>query len=217
MSQSIGANELLFKDDFKGPLNRANWDFNEFDKGGSFYGRTQQRQSLPEASNGVLHLQLDTFNPTGGPKFDSFLGSEAITTRSFGLKNGAGVAFEARAKFVGPTHGGIVGGFFTFAGTNSVHDEIDYEALSNDAVGNRNRIQTNVYAHEPLGKGHPAFKPISSPLTNYHTYRIEWLPDRVRWLVDGKLVREDKGPCAHRPGKGSFEHLGAGGRLAGRL
>ena len=191
MSDQIGGTKVLFSDDFKTALSPAKWDYNHFESGGSFYGRTQQRQYLPTASDGVLHLQVDTFNPSGGPSYSSFLGSEAITKQSFGLSGGAGVAFEVKARLVNAP-GGLVGGIFPYGGTAKVHNEIDFEALSNDASQNRNRIFTNVFAHEPLGAGHAALVPIPSSLNNYHTYRIEWLPDRVRWLVDGKLVREDK-------------------------
>ena len=57
--------ETLFSEDFSQPLSPSRWDYNRFELGGSFYGRTQQRQSLPKVSNGVLLLQLDTFNLTG--------------------------------------------------------------------------------------------------------------------------------------------------------
>ena len=57
MSRQIGATAILFEDNFStnGPINSAKWHFNEFSSGGSFYGRTQQRQELPSASNGVLN------------------------------------------------------------------------------------------------------------------------------------------------------------------
>jgi len=190
----IGAGKTLFSDNFStnGQISSAKWNYNKFEDGGSFYGRTQQRQELPSSSDGVLHLKLDTFhkgnlnNPT-----PSFLGSEAITKLAFGPAKGAGISFEVKARLV-DTQGGIVGGFFPFVTLpNDRHDEIDFEALSNDLVAGRNRIQTNIYANEPLGEGHPAFKPIATPLNKFHTYRIEWLPDRVRWFVDGKMVRVD--------------------------
>jgi len=191
----IGGTEL-FKDNFKdvspdGKINKDLWHFNKFEDGGSFYGRTQQRQELPTASNGVLHLKLDTYHKGNDDHPPSFLGSEAITDKKFGIVNGAGVAFEVKAKLVN-MQGGIVGGIFPYVNLpNDRHDEIDFEALSNDLVKGRKQIQTNIYANEPLGAGHPVFKPISTALNQWHTYRIEWLPDRVIWRVDGQVVRTE--------------------------
>src|SRR5262249_14963573 len=72
----------------------------------------------------------------------------------------------------------------------NLHDEIDFELLGNDAAAGRNRVQTQIYGNEPLGAGHPEFDTISSNVTNFHTYRIEWYPTVVRWFVDGQLVRQ---------------------------
>ena len=83
----------LFFDDFNSTLNAANWDYNHWAYGpsnASFYGRTQQRQELPVVSDGELHLNLDTYNPTNGP-IPSFFGSEAITKQIF--SNDAGGCF----------------------------------------------------------------------------------------------------------------------------
>ena len=189
MGDEIGAVKTLFSDDFSGPLSKAKWDYNHWKPtdNPSFYGRTQQRQSLPETKNGVLRLQLDTYNK-GDAKHTSFLGSEVITQQTFGLASGAGVAFEVKARFENVPKG-IVGGIFTFTGNAKNHDEIDWEALSNDLAAGKKQIQTNIYANEPLGAGHVKFVPITGALTDYHVYRMEWLPNQVRWLVDGKVVR----------------------------
>ena len=190
---AIRVKKTIFKDNFNKPLNSAQWDYNHFESGGSFYGRTQQRQSLPAVSDGKLHLQLDTYNPNNGPNPPSFLGSEAITNQAFvpsGKKGG--IAFEVKGKFVGSPPGGIVAGIFPFGGNAQSHNEIDWEALTNLYVAGIKKVQTNVYADEPLGGGHPSFVKIASSLTKFHTYRIEWLQDKVRWLVDGKVVRVEK-------------------------
>jgi hypothetical protein len=180
--------QTLFSDDFSSPLSTSKWDYNHFESGGSFYGRTQQRQYLPQVSSGLLHLQLNTYNPTGPG--NSFLGSEIISTQSFTIDAG-GIAFEASARIVSSVPG-LVGGFFGFHfdNTTKLDNEVDHELLSNDAVAGRNREQTNVYSNEPLGAGHPEFVPVTD-LTKFHTYRIEWFANRVRWFIDSQLVRED--------------------------
>jgi beta-glucanase (GH16 family) len=182
--------QTLFADDFSAPLSTTNWDYNHFEDGGSFYGQTQQRQSLPVDSNGVLHLQLDTFNPTGPGT--SFLGSEVISVPTF-TNDAGGVAFEVTARLASPVPG-LVGGFFGFDlvdPATGIHNEVDTELLGNDAAAGINQVNTNVYSNDPPGSGHPAFVPVSD-VTAFHTYRMEWFPDRVRWFVDGQFVREDR-------------------------
>ncbi|WP_210485072.1 family 16 glycosylhydrolase [Microvirga antarctica] len=188
MPMLVAETKTLFSDNFSanGKIDSSKWSFNEYAKGGSFYGNTQQRQELPSASDGVMHLRLDTYNPSD-PKGKTFFGSEAITKQLFST-GGAGIAFEAKARFVDDQRG-IIGGFFTFAGPPDTHDEIDFEALSNSNT----KIQTNIYHREPLGEGHPESFPLSDSLTSFHTYRIEWLPNAVRWLVDGTVVRTETG------------------------
>jgi hypothetical protein len=103
--------QTLFADDFSAPLSPNDWDYNHFSpvNNPSFYGRTQQRQNLPPVSGGQLHLQLDTFNPTGF----SFYGSEAITRQTFAPTDGGGIAFEVSARITTPV-AGIVGGIFGY-------------------------------------------------------------------------------------------------------
>ena len=69
-----------------------------------------------------------------------------------------------------------------------IHSEIDFELLTNMP----NQVQTNIYANEPLGIGHPEFDGIPQfDMTQFNNYRVEWLPDRVRWFVNNQLVREN--------------------------
>jgi beta-glucanase (GH16 family) len=189
MASQLATDGIIFSDDFStnGPIDSTKWNYNVWTPpsgGGSFYGNTQQRQELPVASDGAMHLRLDTYNASD-PNHTTFLGSEAITRQLFDLSSGP-IAFEARVRYVQDQRG-LIGGFFTFAGPPDTHDEIDFEALSNSF----NQIQTNIYHNEPLGNGHPISYPITGSLSDYHTYRIEWLPSMVRWLVDGQVVRTE--------------------------
>ena len=182
----VKESSALFCDDFSNPLSSTVWDYNHWQatNNPSYYGRTQQRQSLPEVSDGYLHLKLDTYNPTGY----SFFGSEAITKQTFSNANGC-IVFEVKAHFENPVAGGIVGGMFLYSpNSGSIHGEIDFEAVSNRL----NEIQTNIYANEALGAGHPEFDAITGSLTDDHVYRAEWYQDTVLWFVDGKLIREEK-------------------------
>ena len=153
----------------------------------SFNGRTQMRLSYPSVSNGLLHLQLDTYNPTANPVGNSFYGSEIVLRKA--VERGSGLIVEIRARMVTPVKG-LVGGAFLykyFPATQN-HSEIDFELLSNMP----NQVQTNIYVNEPLGIGHPEFAGIPQfDMTQFNTYRVEWLPDRVRWFVNDQLVREN--------------------------
>ena len=87
---------------------------------------------------------------------------------------------------------GIVGGFFTwgFDDNTGIRDEIDVELLTNDLNGDR--FFTNLYNDDTFNDaGDGAF--VSSSLfdmTQWNTYEIRWLPDRIQWSLNGSQVRE---------------------------
>lgn len=188
MTQHISGSGNIFRDDFNGSgyVDNTKWYYPlwQAENNPSFHGRTQQRQELPTQQDGVLRLRLDTHNASDPnvPK-NSLFGSEAITNQKFDLTGGP-LAFEARFK-MSQAQPGIIGGFFTYNTPNPKHDEIDFEAITNSM----NTIQTNIYANEALGDGTWSTHAISDSLQEYHTYRIEWLPNAVRWLVDGQVIR----------------------------
>ena len=64
--------ETQFFEDFNGgAVDESIWAYPTGDA--SFNGRTQMRLSYPSVSNGLLHLQLDTYNPTANPVGQFFL------------------------------------------------------------------------------------------------------------------------------------------------
>ena len=186
-----GTTITLLHDDFNGSIvNASNWHIPTWvsPTDGTFVGQTQFRCSqnamLSAASNSNAIIALDTYNPTGS----SFYGTDLICNQSFALRQG--ITVTVRAKMDAPIPAGIVGGIFLYAppaGTsNTLHDEIDFELLSNDP----NNVWTNIYGNEPLGAGHPAsYSYASGSATDYHIYQIQWLPNQVSWYVDGILVR----------------------------
>ncbi len=187
MAGQLSATGIVFSDEFtgNGPIDSGKWNYHEvkdWNNNTGYYGRTQQRQELPHMQDGALRLRLDSYIPNSVENA-SFYGSEAITYQKFDLSNGP-IAFEAKFKFA-QAQPGIIGGFFTYALPVETHDEIDFEALSNV----QSKIQTNIYANEGLGEGSPISYDLSNTLLDYHVYRIEWLPNAIRWLVDGEVVR----------------------------
>jgi hypothetical protein len=187
----ILAPTALLRDDFDGSIVTAsNWHIPTWvsPTDGTFVGQTQFRCSqnapLPAASNSNAIIALDTYNPTGS----SFYGTDLISNQSFAL--GQGITVTVRVKMNAPIPAGIVCGIFLYAPpastSNTLHDEIDFELLSNDP----NHVWTNIYGNEPLGAGHAASHSYATgSATDYHTYQIQWLPDQVSWYVDGTLVR----------------------------
>lgn len=182
---------LLF-DDFTGSeLDGSVWHIPTWlgDGDGTYVGRTQfrttQHSPLPDVSDSNVRIRLNTYNPTGF----SFYGTDLISNQE--LSVGQGISIKVRAKKDTPAQKGTVGGIFLYspdAGGSGLHDEIDFELLGNWP----DEVATNIYSDESLGAGHPAsYGYTSGSMTDYHIYEIQWFPQRVQWLVDGRIVREE--------------------------
>jgi hypothetical protein len=196
LSTAARSDQVLLADGFDGAaLDPVAWLLPEGP--GTFFGRTQIRApSLPPSvANGVLRLALDTHNPTALVPGDSFLGSEIRTRERFHPGDGT-IAFEARMRFVDdagqPLPSGIVGALFLFETDGVVRDEIDVELLSRDLRLGLDRYLTNVFQDDAFDQaGLKAFATVDGlVLGEFHRYRIEWSLDRIRWLLDGVVVRE---------------------------
>jgi beta-glucanase (GH16 family) len=181
----------LLSDDFGGNIvNSSKWHIPTWVSpiDGTFIGQTQfrctQNSSLPVTNDSNAIVAVETYNPTGF----SFYGTDLISNQSFALEEGIHITVRAKMNTSTP---GIVGGIFLYAlkpGSTTLHDEIDFEFLTNLP----NQAQTNIYSNEPLGTGHPQFVSYASgSITDYHTYEIEWQPNQVSWFIDGNLVRTD--------------------------
>lgn len=184
----------LFFDDFTGSsLNESVWRLPTGP--GTFFGRTQIKpaefngQNLrPVVVGGTVTLQLDTYNASDNSA-NSFWGHEIQTLQTF-LPGANGISIKTRMRFLDTPDGGLVGGFFTWGYDGTIRDEIDVELLTNDL--NAQRIFTNVYNNatfNDLGDGALVGIP-GFDMTEWNTYKINWLPDRIQWLVNGTQVRE---------------------------
>ena len=193
----------LFFDDFNGSsLDETAWRLPTGN--GTFYGRTQIKppefngQNLrPEVAGGSVTLQLDTYNASD-PITNSFWGHEIQTRQTF-LPGADGVSIETRMRFLNTPAGGLVGGFFTWGYDGSIRDEIDVEILSNDLTAER--YLTNVYNNDTFSDaGDSAFVGIPGfDMTEWNTYEILWMPDRIQWLLNGTQVRELIGTVGGNP------------------
>jgi hypothetical protein len=184
--------QVLFHDDFNGTsLDTTKWDQPVGDA--SYYGRTQQRPpgDPPSVSGGVVHLELDTYNPTSQTPGDSFYGTEIFTKQTFAR----GLAFEARVRYAAPLVRGLDVGMFAYQLNGAVRDEIDVELLSNDAVPtNTSQVFTNVFDDADFNQGGDSEHVVvpGLNLTQFNIYRVQWLSDRIQWFVNGRLVRDER-------------------------
>ncbi len=181
----------ILSDDFTSPtVDAGKWHIPTWvsSDDGTYIGQTQfrctQNAQLPDANNSNALIALNTYNPTGS----GFYGTDLISNQPFSL--GQRITVTVRAKIAASIPPGIVGGIFLYAPPNTsddtLHDEIDFEILSNDL----SHIHTNIYGNEPLGFGHPESHAYASgSASDYHTYQIQWMPDQVSWYVDGTLIR----------------------------
>ena len=198
-----------FFHDFPGPgVDPTIWAYPTGDA--SFYGRTQIRPGYPPILNGSVCLPLDTHNPSARTPGDSFFGSEIFTRVR--LSRGMGCRVEVRGRLVPPIVNGLVGGIFLYRYFEETrrHSEIDFELLSNlhsnsaDKFKQPDQIQTNLYVDEPFGAGRFAFVAIPGlDVTQFNTYRFDWLPDRVRWYINDQFVRTE----SRSPKEDLFLHL----------
>jgi endo-1,3-1,4-beta-glycanase ExoK len=88
--------------------------------------------------------------------------------------------FEARMRAaIAP---GTVSTFFTYA--QDVRDEIDFEVLGRYAK----KVQLNYFT---AGQGgHEYLADLDFSVDTMNDYAFEWLPDSIRWFINGKLVHE---------------------------
>jgi beta-glucanase (GH16 family) len=147
---------------------------------------------MPSQSKSSVHMTLETYNPTGFSKY----GSQITSKKSFTVTADVGLSVSVKAKLNSPIKGGGVMGIFLYQvkpdGIN--HDEVDTEILTNDALKGPAVVRSNVYSKEPLGVGHPgaATIPHNGKLTEFHTYTMKVLSNKVLWYIDNHLVRTEK-------------------------
>jgi beta-glucanase (GH16 family) len=186
----------IVRDDFNGgSLNSSIWNIGTWSLGRTQLGFT------PQITGGIARLRLDTYNPTnpGG----SFKGTEIWTGAQY-TRGANGLEMEARVR-VNPLPSGLVTSFFTYGARTQFNpplaDEIDFEHVSkmmNAApAGSKPILLTtwNDYRTDGSNFGDPnihSSQSIAVPgwdPTQFNTYRIRWLGNRVEWYVNGALTR----------------------------
>lgn len=97
--------------------------------------------------------------------------------------------FDARMRFA--PGDGVVSAYFLWKegseASGAYWNELDYEKVGADC-----HMQTNSIYGKPKGQ-HQQTPTLSGICTEYHTYRFEWTPTYIAWVVDGKEIRRDTG------------------------
>lgn len=113
--------------------------------------------------------------------------------------------FELKAKLMDST---LVSGFWLYQHTDAEWTEIDIFEVPAGVPGRRDKLHTNVHVfHSPAfreaGRGHyQDSRPWRAPsdlADDFHVYGLEWTADRIRWFVDGKVIRTRKNEYWHQP------------------
>lgn len=161
-----------------------------------WHGCTWSRQAA-RVSGGMLRLQL--FKASN--KYREYKCGEVKTKARLGYG-----WYEARIRTAAGS--GLNTAMFTYSGPplTKVHDEVDFEFLGKSPT----KVQLNYYIAAKGGRetlpdlGFDASK-------GFHIYAFEWTPDRIRWFVDGRLVRTATGALPQVSGQ-FFVSLWNGGK-----
>jgi endo-1,3-1,4-beta-glycanase ExoK len=167
-----------FFDDF-GTFDPRRWQASNGWASGDFQSCTFSVGNV-KPENGKLVLSLDD-KPYGKRKLSC---AEVKTTQLFSYGT-----YEIKLR--GAAASGTVSAFFGYAGPNP-QDEIDFELLGKAP----NAVQLNYFANGQGGHEHMADLPVNGT-ENAIAYAFEWLPDSIKWYIDGRLVHEAK----REPGK----------------
>lgn len=173
-----------FFDDFD-RLDSARWRVSDGWSNGAHQACIWDKSNA-DVADGALTLALvrtPTRAADGGTRDYACAELQSKATYGFGL-------YEARLKAAKGS--GLVSALFTYTGPvqKTPHDEIDVEVLGRDTT----RFDTNWFVN---GRGENQEKialetPADAAMT---TYAFEWTPDRLRWFVDGKPVRDAPAPA----------------------
>jgi len=77
---------------------------------------------------------------------------------------------------------GVVTAFIMMS---DVKDEIDFEFVGVDTA----HVQSNYYSQGVTDYNNELNLSVSNTVSNVHTYTIDWSPDKIDWIIDGKVLR----------------------------
>ncbi|MHA6692683.1 family 16 glycosylhydrolase [Devosia sp. A449] len=172
------AQETAFRDDFD-TLDLARWYVSDGWSNGGHQNCTWSSDQVT-ASDGLLQVG---FAPLAKGDREHRCG-ELQTRQAYGYGT-----YETRLKT--PSGSGLNASFFTYIGPQQgkPHDEIDFEVL----LRNTGQVDTTTFVNGKsgdgtTGSGQSHALPVPSD-GGFITYAFTWEPDRIRFYLDGKLVR----------------------------
>jgi beta-glucanase (GH16 family) len=185
--------QTTFDDEFDGPAGTppdpGRW---QPDIGGTGWGNNELQFYTPRGNaflDGQGHLVIEARPASadlncwyGRCEYSS---GKVTTHATFSQAYGR---FEAR--IMAPGEPGLLPAFWMLGDNiDHVRHPAEGEIDVVETVGNQaNRVQQ--HAHGPgLDFGYAYGLPAGQTITGWHTYAIEWSPDRIDWLVDGSVTR----------------------------
>lgn len=196
LAASSAAGQEILRDDFNGTsLNTGTWQVMTHQVGRSLFG------NVPAVSGGFARLRHDTYNPSSpGTRFR---GTE-LATNAFLSRGTLGIEMEARVRS-NAMASGLVTSFFTYnyrvENGTGFSDEADFEFLSsriNAAPPSGDPVQvttfndfnntTQPYGDEITQSSREIFVN-GLDTTQFNTVKFRWLPQRLEWYLNGRLLR----------------------------
>jgi protein-S-isoprenylcysteine O-methyltransferase Ste14/GAF domain-containing protein len=183
----VPVSTVLLEDGFSGPgLDTSKWSIPTGPS--SFLGITQIRPptSPMQVSNGSVHLQLDSNNPSALKPGDSFFGSGLYSNQTFAPTANTAISFTATAALQQPVPSGAVASVFLY-GLNRdgvSRNEIDFELLTKGQ-----QVMTNLFTEEGFSSaGNWQYVPGNLAQTN--EFKILWFTNKIQFFINGTMVRE---------------------------
>ena len=146
--------------------------------------------SAPDAnpfsiSNGVLSMAIKpTPADVKGVISKPFIAGQLLTDRSFTQTYGY---FETRAKFSNAA--GVVSAFWMLPADGSWPPELDVA----EVVGGNS--DTLVMTSHSGGGTTPHWADVPDTSQDFHTYAVDWQPDKLTWYFDNKQVAQQNTPA----------------------
>jgi len=187
-----------FWDEFDGDtLDTKKW----WPKNPTWEGRPPGRfdEANVSVSGGQLHLAARALPaPEPGP------GGKAWTHTTAAVQSRETVLyghFEVRAKMMPAC---ICNAFWFYHAMPERWTELDVYEIGARAPGKERKVHLTAHVfHTPESRTHrqwsDALEAPFDPAADFHVYALDWTPERLRWYVDGVLVREGTNPLWHQP------------------
>lgn len=175
--------DASFKPSSCRPMPRCKSTFIDFTNNGKSYVPLSSYRGDPTKARLTLDQGIATPSKAGlklslTKDGDGKLGTRLSTTRYWYYGTATAVM----------KHDAAAGVVHTFISMSNSRDEIDWEFTTDSPQD----AQTNYYwKGDPDGYTHGYYVPLNATfdVSDWHAYTVDWSPNRLRWLIDGQVVR----------------------------